>query len=211
MNIEDQTCPICMELFFSPVKTTCGHIFCRHCAQNVNKISNKTCPLCRSVMQYVSDSNLKQRLVATFPQEYAQRKLEVSKEKHDAYFSNKVNIKLLIGNWHKKISRSRSSWVCFVRTEDKNVKEEDYIESVTFKSDIDTHVLCDAPFELTGFNLQHGSIVQICIVFKQKCATPPLQTLWSMCFESDGLMMRQVVTVTSVHQEDNTIMIINDS
>ena len=43
--VEKYLCPICQEMLFNPVQTSCGHLFCGRCLQRSN---SKTCPSCRT-------------------------------------------------------------------------------------------------------------------------------------------------------------------
>ena len=44
---EDNTCSICLELFYKPSKLPCGHYFCIKCLKNwIEK--NRACPNCRT-------------------------------------------------------------------------------------------------------------------------------------------------------------------
>ena len=47
-QIEDLKCPICFELVFEPVLTSCGHLFCQRCVRGQTK-----CPTCRVELQYM--------------------------------------------------------------------------------------------------------------------------------------------------------------
>ena len=49
-QIQDLKCPICLELTFNPVLTTCGHLFCQNCVTG-----QKACPTCRSELQFMRD------------------------------------------------------------------------------------------------------------------------------------------------------------
>lgn len=52
IQVEDETCIVCMERNIDTVITTCGHLgYCGPCALNMNK-----CPVCRS--QYNPDADL---------------------------------------------------------------------------------------------------------------------------------------------------------
>ncbi|XP_069477071.1 E3 ubiquitin-protein ligase RNF138 [Ambystoma mexicanum] len=48
-NLDDDfTCPVCKEIFQTPVRTlSCAHVFCRRCFLNAMKSSGVYCPLCR--------------------------------------------------------------------------------------------------------------------------------------------------------------------
>lgn len=46
---KELTCPICLDYFHLPVTMNCGHTFCRYCIGH-NKLSGKSCPLCRQVL-----------------------------------------------------------------------------------------------------------------------------------------------------------------
>ena len=43
--VEKFLCPICQELLFEPVQTSCGHLFCGRCLKNSD---SKNCPSCRT-------------------------------------------------------------------------------------------------------------------------------------------------------------------
>ena len=45
-QIEDLKCPICLELVYEPVLTSCGHLFCQRCVRG-----QKKCPTCRKDLQ----------------------------------------------------------------------------------------------------------------------------------------------------------------
>ena len=45
-QIEDLKCPICLELVYEPVLTSCGHLFCQRCVRKLTK-----CPTCRDELQ----------------------------------------------------------------------------------------------------------------------------------------------------------------
>ena len=45
-QIEDLKCPICLELVYEPVLTSCGHLFCQRCVRDQTK-----CPTCRDELQ----------------------------------------------------------------------------------------------------------------------------------------------------------------
>ena len=43
--VERFLCPICQEILYEPVQTSCGHLFCRKCLKGVQ---SKNCPSCRA-------------------------------------------------------------------------------------------------------------------------------------------------------------------
>ncbi|XP_066434952.1 E3 ubiquitin-protein ligase RNF138 [Eleutherodactylus coqui] len=48
---EDFTCPVCQEIFQTPVRThNCQHVFCRKCLLLAIKASGAHCPLCRAAL-----------------------------------------------------------------------------------------------------------------------------------------------------------------
>lgn len=55
-------CSICMEVFRSPMRTPCGHIFCLICIENWANIGKKYCPICK---ERVSNKKLVKDLLAT--------------------------------------------------------------------------------------------------------------------------------------------------
>ena len=49
-QIEDLKCPICLELVFEPVLTSCGHLICQRCVKG-----QTNCPTCRCGLQCMRD------------------------------------------------------------------------------------------------------------------------------------------------------------
>jgi len=85
---DDLECVLCMKLFFEPVTTSCGHTFCRSCLARALDHKNK-CPMCRTVIMIKPDSHpvtlvLEKLLLKHFPEEYAERRNELSQNVHQA-------------------------------------------------------------------------------------------------------------------------------
>jgi len=76
-------CPVCQQLLFEPITTSCGHTFCKSCALRSVDHDNK-CPMCRSVIVITPEFGiaalLQQIIRQNFPEQYEQRKQEVHKE-----------------------------------------------------------------------------------------------------------------------------------
>ena len=43
----DLTCPICLNVYFKPVKLPCNHTLCQQCLERSLDISTLGCPICR--------------------------------------------------------------------------------------------------------------------------------------------------------------------
>ena len=43
----DLTCPICLSVYFRPVKLPCNHTLCQQCLERSLDISTLGCPICR--------------------------------------------------------------------------------------------------------------------------------------------------------------------
>ncbi|KAF2648601.1 RING-14 protein-like protein [Lophiostoma macrostomum CBS 122681] len=57
-QIDDYSCPMCMEIKWRPVKLSCGHVFCIRCLIVMQTNKQHLCPLCRqrSVVDANSDN-----------------------------------------------------------------------------------------------------------------------------------------------------------
>ncbi|XP_047966091.1 LON peptidase N-terminal domain and RING finger protein 1 isoform X3 [Salvia hispanica] len=77
---DDYDCTLCLKLLFEPITTPCGHSFCRSCLFQTMDRGNR-CPLCRTIL-FISPRTcaisvtLNNIIEKSFPEEYAERKLE---------------------------------------------------------------------------------------------------------------------------------------
>lgn len=55
-------CPICLEVFTSPMRTPCGHTFCLMCIENWVTIGKRECPICK---HHVSSRKLEKDLLGS--------------------------------------------------------------------------------------------------------------------------------------------------
>jgi len=49
LNEDTFDCPLCQQLLYEPIATSCGHTFCKSCILRAMDHDNK-CPLCRTVV-----------------------------------------------------------------------------------------------------------------------------------------------------------------
>ncbi|XP_077984648.1 LON peptidase N-terminal domain and RING finger protein 3-like [Glandiceps talaboti] len=76
----DYECSLCFRLYYQPVTTPCGHMFCRNCLDRCLDHNNK-CPLCKhSLIEYLAErreatTEIMEKMVVKFlPQELEERK-----------------------------------------------------------------------------------------------------------------------------------------
>ncbi|KAK2367745.1 zinc finger (C3HC4-type RING finger) family protein [Trifolium repens] len=73
-------CPICLEIYFEPCTTPCGHSFCKECLQSSMYMlsTNRKCPLCRGSisdgLSYCVNVALWNAVQFLFPREVESRK-----------------------------------------------------------------------------------------------------------------------------------------
>lgn len=91
IKLADDTfdCPVCTNLLYDPLVTSCGHVFCKSCILRGMDHGNK-CPLCRTIIHVTPENgvcSLLQNVIKnSFPNEYEQRKAEIEKELKEQEF-----------------------------------------------------------------------------------------------------------------------------
>ena len=58
IDLENLTCPICLEIFETPTSVQCGHTFCRGCISTAVETKAK-CPTCqKNLCEFIPKKNL---------------------------------------------------------------------------------------------------------------------------------------------------------
>jgi len=131
ISINDYTCPICLNLTIKPIKTECGHTFCKLCLDelidNFNQEEQK-CPMCRklftknfsSKVDFVLDEFLKKNFDADY-----EKRLKLHEESM-AEDAKKIKIRIIYGNTHELVkdpkpsksnreTQNKHKWGCYVK------------------------------------------------------------------------------------------------
>ena len=87
-TLENYDCALCLRLLYEPVTLRCGHSFCGPCCANLVRAKHAKCPTCRRVLpihagggsELATSLTLARLLRDVFPEEYEQRRAEISAE-----------------------------------------------------------------------------------------------------------------------------------
>ncbi|EGV60369.1 hypothetical protein CANTEDRAFT_116418, partial [Yamadazyma tenuis ATCC 10573] len=91
-QLEDYTCPICLEIAFKPIKLECGHLFCVRCLVKMKHEDKFDCPICRyeKAVSLADGSNLDmetmQMMQRMFPKEVKQKLRDRDQERYSEVF-----------------------------------------------------------------------------------------------------------------------------
>lgn len=112
LDVSDFECSLCFQIYFQPVTTPCGHVFCKQCLFRAIKHSS-ACPLCRSKL----DSSINQKYSVNivlmniiekyFPKEHRER----ASEEED---NQKNEEELKPENEENMRPNSPSNWGCIL-------------------------------------------------------------------------------------------------
>ncbi|CAG8554282.1 1173_t:CDS:2, partial [Scutellospora calospora] len=47
-QLDDYTCPICLNISWKPIRLHCGHVFCHRCLVKAGRKGTQNCPICRA-------------------------------------------------------------------------------------------------------------------------------------------------------------------
>ena len=126
---EDDLCPICHLLIYSPVTTSCNHTLCSFCLNTWADVSvtrhmiavgldedtpevllpneiESSCPMCRTSSTAGPNREREEELQHKYPQSYAQRRLEAQSDEAQGSVET---LTLYIGNTHRLIRQSPTS------------------------------------------------------------------------------------------------------
>jgi hypothetical protein len=129
-DINQYTCPICLNLLERPVQIECKHTFCSSCLDELlenNPKGQLKCPMCRKVnnkISYSVNKTVENYIKTNFPTEYASRVKAL--EEYLKSQEGITKIKIIYGNTHELVTNPKSSksdktvknshkWSCFVK------------------------------------------------------------------------------------------------
>jgi len=118
IDISDFECSLCFRVFYQPVTTTCGHVFCKQCLFSSLKYSVH-CPLCRCKLEtstiqhkYAVNVVLMNMIEKYFPKEHKERVEEDTQYQGDHTTSDKQHQEQAI---EEEIAHPQSpSWSCII-------------------------------------------------------------------------------------------------
>eukprot|EP00164_Ancoracysta_twista_P000898 GFYU01001183.1.p1 GENE.GFYU01001183.1~~GFYU01001183.1.p1 ORF type:complete len:253 (-),score=28.54 GFYU01001183.1:141-899(-) len=196
---EEFECSLCYSIFLDPVRTTCGHVFCRTCIRRC-LFQREACPLCRDDLTGFNpdtarvDHHLATETEARFGAELMQRRREEERR-----LNSMLTLRFKYGNRHKAVStRSRNThkWTAYLElvtaslghAGETSQDPSSYIERVDFHLhptfSPPTVSVTEAPFKLT--RLGWGTFeVDIEVHFKSFVRRESLSFSHHLSFEAD--------------------------
>lgn len=93
-QLDDYSCPICMNIAYKPIRLSCGHLFCVRCLVKMKQDDKTSCPLCRkeNAILYADSSNLDlesmELMKKYFPREVKEKLRERDKERYNELRKN---------------------------------------------------------------------------------------------------------------------------
>lgn len=98
MSADDFDCPLCGDVLYQPVTTTCGHTFCKSCICRAGDHTNK-CPICRRILHITQDYGvallLQEVIKKHFPKKLERRQKEIESEIHKQLIGSQLPIFVL--------------------------------------------------------------------------------------------------------------------
>lgn len=94
-QLEDYTCPVCLDVAFKPIRLECGHLFCVRCLVKLKSDNKLDCPLCRSqkAIDQADASNLDyetmQLMQRVFPKEVKRKMKDRDQERYKEVFGDR--------------------------------------------------------------------------------------------------------------------------
>ncbi|KAJ1927035.1 hypothetical protein IWQ60_003290 [Tieghemiomyces parasiticus] len=83
---DEYACPLCLAVYYQPLRLTCGHVYCLHCLIRANRQRITDCPLCRrpgAILEATRehlDPALHNFLNLYFPREAKRRRRAIDRE-----------------------------------------------------------------------------------------------------------------------------------
>ncbi|KAF2171284.1 hypothetical protein M409DRAFT_50748 [Zasmidium cellare ATCC 36951] len=144
---EDDLCPICRLLLYSPVKTSCNHTLCASCMAHWADVSlsqqmtivdvdeepvpfnpvsglEARCPMCRTQTIATPDAARTEALKAKYPSLWAEREVE---EEGEGEMGGIQTLTVYVGNRHKMVESedaNQHEWAFFVKPSRTDIVEE---------------------------------------------------------------------------------------
>ncbi|XP_031670343.1 E3 ubiquitin-protein ligase TRIM39 isoform X2 [Oncorhynchus kisutch] len=138
-------CPLCKDIFSSPVTTPCGHSFCQDCLCGYwTRHRSDYCPLCKRLFHSRPDVSVN-RILADVCDNYRKTRPESPEESHDT--PQVVDIDQMIQERLKKVDRLRHSLQLLKNSCVREVRESQKVFSALVSSMEKSHKAVVAAIE----------------------------------------------------------------
>ncbi|XP_071029630.1 E3 ubiquitin-protein ligase TRIM39-like [Oncorhynchus clarkii lewisi] len=138
-------CPLCKDIFSSPVTTPCGHSFCQDCLCGYwTRHRSDYCPLCKRLFHSRPDLSIN-RILADVCDNYRKTRTESPEESHDT--PQVVDIDQMIQERLKKVDRLRHSLQLLKNSCVREVRESQKVFSALVSSMEKSHKAVVAAIE----------------------------------------------------------------
>uniref|UniRef100_A0A8C4T3G8 Uncharacterized protein n=1 Tax=Erpetoichthys calabaricus TaxID=27687 RepID=A0A8C4T3G8_ERPCA len=120
------TCPVCLDIFTSPISTPCGHSFCMECITRYwGRSGDCICPFCKKIFRQRPDLNIN-RTLAEITEEFKQTRVMYS----DLCFAAPGDVSCDVCS-RRKFKAVKSCLVCLASFCNEHIRP--HIEAVIFK------------------------------------------------------------------------------
>ncbi|OZJ04788.1 hypothetical protein BZG36_01879 [Bifiguratus adelaidae] len=183
-QVDDYSCPVCMNVAWRPIRLACSHVFCVRCLLQAQAQNMPNCPICRATAAVAKahaanlDKSLEDYIKTWFPKEVKEKRTEAEKEnalRDMATAQRPLNDDEVYNEMKKMVGRLYRGYELWLPTVFDTYAQVAFIKQEALEKAREIKVKADEEFNIEKAKLVRQETINIDSVFQRKIKQSQIQ------------------------------------